>query len=187
MEREFRDMVVTLSEDLTDTETNKLVYKYSLPRDYKDKQPLVVLELMHGRDFFSSSKPENLAKIMKDLKRVDLAKTVEKHVKKARKSGSKSRATSTESDSSLIQAKCEVTRIQSKITTQVLGQLMKVTSSGGVAETVQKANYNVKNLVDELQCLLQHAQKLHDELLTIQASQPPAGIIDACQILYIVT
>ena len=59
-EREFRRLVLQLA----DTETNKLVYIYDLPREYKDKQPHVVLELIHNWHLFSASKPENLAKLM---------------------------------------------------------------------------------------------------------------------------
>ena len=170
-EKEFRELVVSLSENVTDTETNKLVYTHCLPKEFKDKQPLVVLELMHDRDLFSSSKPEKLANILKDIKRINLAKMVEKYAKKARrKTGQKSRSTSTEADSSVLQAKLEVSHIQSNITAQVLDQCMAMAK---VTPLQHVPTADLKNLTDDLQRLLQKARQLHDQLLT--ATQQASG------------
>ena len=169
-EREFRRLVLHLADHLTDTETNKLVYIYDLPTAYKDKQPLIVLELMHNWNLFSASKPGSLAKIMKEIKRVDLAKTVEKHAKKTRKSGTKSRSASLEHEAdpsfiSSLQAKLEVLSIQSSISAHVVDQFLEMvrpTSMQRLKEVVEEAKFHV----DTFRWLSKSAQVL----LAIQPS-----------------
>ena len=166
-ESEFRRLVLYLADHLTDTETNKLVYIYDLPREYKDKQPLIVLELMHNWDLFSASKPDSLAKIMKDIKRVDLAKAVEKHAKKTRKAGAKSRAAAglkPEADPSFLsslQAKLEVLSIQSSIGAHVVDDILEMvrpTSMQRLKEVVEE----IKSHVENFRWLSKSAQVLLD-------------------------
>ena len=104
---------------------NKLVYICKLPPQYKDKQPLVVLESMHNSGIFSAAKLDNFARLLKEIKRDDLSRTVEKYskTKKTRKTCAKAcakaRTSSPEADPSLTTsslATFEVFNIQSKIT-----------------------------------------------------------------------
>ena len=169
-EKEFRGVVVSLSESLVVEETNKLVYTNSLPIEYSDKKPLTVLQLMHNRDLFSATKPDRLATLMKEINRLDLAKNVEKYARKTRK-GAKSRtqldsgtaAADVGSDSSLfvsLQAKLEVTSIQSDITAKALDEALKTvkaTHFKRVEEIVQEA----KAQADRLRNLISRAQGLY--------------------------
>ena len=179
-EKDFRTVVVSVSDKLTEAETNALVYTYSLPSEYKDKKPLIVLQLMHNRDVFSVAKPDGLASLMKELNRMDLVKMVKDHIRKnasKQRRGSKSRAqpqstASTESgavpfsarsDHSLfasLQAKLEVTDIQSRITTSALGQsleMVKRTPLKRVEEIMQEAKIHA----DQLHRLIVRAQRLY--------------------------
>ena len=169
-EKEFRGMVVSLSDALIERETNILVYTHGLPKEYNDKKPLTVLQLMHSRDLFSATTPECLITFMKEINRIDLAKIVEKYTRKTRK-GAKSRtqldsgtaAADVESDSSLfvsLQAKLEVTSIQSDITAKALEETLKTvkaTPFKRVEEIVQDA----KVLSDKLRNLVLRAQHLY--------------------------
>jgi hypothetical protein len=167
-EKEFRGVVVSLSEALKEKETNILVYTHCLPMEYNDKKPLTVLQLMHNRDLFSATNPDRLATLMKEINRIDLAKIVEKYTRKTRK-GAKSRTqldsatAAADVDSSLfvsLQAKLEVTSIQSDITAKALEETLKTvkaTPFKRVEEIVQDA----KVLSDKLRNLVLRAQHLY--------------------------
>ena len=163
LEIEFRIFVLRLAERLSDTETNKLVYICKLPPQYKDKQPLVVLEYMHNMGIFSATKLDNFARLLKEIKRDDLSRTVEKYskTKKTRKMCAKARASSPEADPSLTtssQATFEVFNIQSKITRDVMDQMMKRHNDMGL-RVRQRAMH-------DLECLVKSAQDLMKELST---------------------
>ena len=162
-EIEFRIFVLRLSERLTDTETNKLVYICELPAEFKDRQPLVVLESMHNRGVFSATKLEKFARLLKEIKRDDLSRTVEKYskTKKTRKTGAKARAGSPEADPSLTtssQATFEVFNIQSKITRDVMDQMMKMQRLNEMGLGVRR------RAMEDLECLVKSAQDLLKEL-----------------------
>ncbi|CAI8035435.1 hypothetical protein GBAR_LOCUS19886 [Geodia barretti] len=163
LEIEFRIFVLRLAERLSDTETNKLVYICKLPPQYKDKQPMVVLEYMHNMGVFSATKLDNFARLLKEIKRDDLSKTVEKYskTKKTRKMCAKARASSPEADPSLTtssQATFEVFNIQSEITRDVMDQMMKRHNDMGL-RVRQRAMH-------DLECLVKSAQDLKKELST---------------------
>jgi hypothetical protein len=172
-EREFRVFILSLAESLTDTETNKLVYISELPKEYKDKQPLIVLESMHNRGLFSASKTNNLAKFLKDIKRVDLSRTVDKYAKKTKKAGAKSRATSLEppeADPSLaasLEATLGVLSIQSKITADVMDQVMRSPQRLNELEAGAK-----RKAAEDLHRLTRGARLLQRQLI---AQPHPAG------------
>ena len=166
-EKEFRGMVVSLSDALIERETNILVYTHGLPKEYNDKKPLTVLQLMHNRDLFSATTPECLITFMKEINRIDLAKIVEKYTRKTRK-GAKFRtqldsgtaAADVESLFVSLQAKLEVTSIQSDITAKALEETLKTvkaTPFKRVEEIVQDA----KVLSDKLRNLVLRAQHLY--------------------------
>ena len=189
-EVEFRVFVLRLAEDLSDTETNKLVYICKLPTEYKDRQPLVVLESMHNMGLFSATKLDSLARLLKEIKRDDLSKAVEKYskqtAKKTRKAGAKSRATSlepTEANLSLTtssQATFEVFNIQSKITRDVMDQMMKLQRQSELGLGIRQ------RALDDLERLVKRAQELQQQL---KAQPNPKGfllflaIIATCRVL----
>lgn len=164
LEKEFRQMVLSLSDKLNKKDTNSIVYLYDLPKAYVDKEPLTVLELMQNRDLFSATKPDGLARLMKEINQDALVKCVEKYIKKTRKIGGKHRATlETESDPSImlsLQAKLEVTKIQSVITASALKQsleMVKSTPLMRVKEIIKEAN----EVGDKLCALVNHAQVIY--------------------------
>ena len=166
-EREFRGVVVSLSEALVERETNILVYTHSLPIEYNDKKPLIVLQLMHNRDFFSATKPDCLATLMKEINRLDLVKIVEKYARKTRK-GAKSRtqlhsgtaAADVETLFVSLQAKLEVTSIQSVITTKALDEALK-TVKATPFKRVEEIVRDAKVQADKLRNLVSRAQHLY--------------------------
>jgi len=168
-EKEFRKLVLSLSQELVVAETDRIVYLYQLPLEYRGKQPLTVLQLMHNRDIFSATKPDGLANVMKDVNRMDLVKSVKDYARstKQRKT-SKSRpneksSTLDESDPSFhtsLQAKLEVADTQSTITADSLARaldMVKGTQLKRVEEIMQEA----KTHSDRLSNLLKRAQTLY--------------------------
>lgn len=162
-EKEFRQTVLSLSDKLTKKDTNNIVYLYQLPKDYQDREPLTVLELMQNRDLFSAAKPDGLAKLLKEIHQDALVKIVEKY-KKSRKGAGKCQVTmEAESDPSLtlsLHAKFEVTRIQSVITATAVKQsleMVKKTPFKRVSEIVKEAN----DMADKLCALVKHAQAIY--------------------------
>ena len=160
-EKEFRQMVLSLSEKLTKKDTNNVVYLYELPKAYEDKEPLYVLELMQNRDLFSATKPDGLARLMKEIKQDALAKFVEKNIKKPRR---KYRPTlETESDPSIrlsLQAKLEVTKIQSVITANALKQSLEMVKSTDL-KRVREILKEASDVADKLCGLVKHAQGIY--------------------------
>lgn len=167
-EMEFRLFILRLADQLSDTETNKLVYACSLSQQYKDKQPIIVLESMHNCGIFSATKLDTLAKLLREIKRDDLSKTVEKYskqtAKKTKKTGAKTRATSldpVEGDSSLAtssQATFEVFNIQSKITREVMDQMTKLQHQSDVELGIRQ------RAMGDLERLMKRAQELMQQL-----------------------
>jgi hypothetical protein len=167
-EKEFRGVVVSLSEALKEKETNILVYTHCLPMEYNDKKPLTVLQLMHNRDLFSATNPDRLATLMKEINRIDLAKIVEKYTRKTRK-GAKSRTqldsatAAADVDSSLfvsLQAKLEVTSIQSVITAKALDEALKTVKTTPL-KRVEEIMQDAKAQADKLRNLVSRAQRLY--------------------------
>ena len=189
-EKEFRGVVVSLSESLGVEEMNKLVYTNSLPIEYNDKRPLTVLQLMHNRDLFSATKPDRLVTLMKEINRQDLAKIVEKYARKTRK-GTKSRAqldsgtavAEVESDSSLfvsLMAKLEVTSIQSDITGKALDETLKTVKATPL-KRVEEIVQDAKAQADKLRNLVLRAQHLYH--LSRSTPQSNGNIFTAMHIL----
>ena len=169
-EKKFRDIVVSLSEALTESETNILVYTHSLPEEYNNKKPLVVLQLMHNRDLFSAAKPDRLATLMKEINRMDLAIIVEKYIQKTQKRvkphaqlKSSTSVTDVESDLSLfvrVQAKLEVTSIQTDIIAMALDEALKTVSTSSSLKRVEEIMQDAKVQTEKLCRLVSHAQDL---------------------------
>ena len=162
-EKEFRAMVVFLSHALIERETNILVYTHCLPMEYNGKKPITVLQLMHNRDLFSATNPDRLSTLMKEINRIDLAKIVEKYTRKTRK-GAKSRTqVAADVDSSLfvsLQAKLEVTSIQSDITAKALDEALKTVKTTPL-KRVEEIMQDAKAQADKLRSLVSRAQSLY--------------------------
>ena len=165
-EKEFRKLVLSLSQELVVAETDQIAYLYHLPLEYSGKQPLTVLQLMHNRDIFSAAKPDGLATVMKDVNRMDLVKLVKDYAKQRKTSKSQPNdksSTLDESDPSFhtsLQAKLEVADIQSTITADSLARaldMVKRTQLKRVEEIMQEA----KTHSDRLSNLLKRAQTLY--------------------------
>lgn len=168
-EKKLRDVVVSLSKKLKAAETNEFVYTYRLPQEYHDKAPLTVLQMMHQRGMFSAAKPEDLAKLMRELNRMDLVQTVQDELikKKARK---KAKATDSAvvtgsqspSLSASTQAKLEVSDIQSRITSEALNQSLETVKETPQLKRVEEVLLQAKHQANHLCSLIKYAQELHD-------------------------
>lgn len=171
-EKKLREVVVSLSKKLQDAETNEFVYTYNLPQEYKDKAPLTVLQIMHQRGFFSVAKPDDLAKLMKELNRMDLVQTVQdelikKRMRKKAKANAQldSAAVQSLSLSASTQAKLEVTDIQSRITLDALNQTLEMMKETPQLKPLEDALMKAKHQANELCSLIKYARGLHHQLV----------------------
>ena len=88
--RQFREFIFQeICQHLTPKEVHQLAYTQNLPAPYLSKDGTEVLLKLEMLDKFSDSKPTPLAEMMKGIGRKDLAKKVEKYVKKQRQCRSK--------------------------------------------------------------------------------------------------
>lgn len=170
-EKEFRKLVLSLSQQLVVAETNQIVYLYHLPLEFSGKQPLTVLQSMHSRDIFSANKPDGLANAMKEVNRMDLVKLVKDYTRntkqrrtsKLRPNSDKTSALPDESEPSFhtsLQAKLEVADIQSTITADSLARALDMVK-GTQLKRVEEIMLEAKTCSDRLSKLLKRAQTLY--------------------------
>lgn len=165
-EKKLRDVVVSLSKKLNAAETNEFVYTYRLPQEYNGKAPLTVLQTMHQRGLFSATKPEELAKLMKELNRMDLVQTVQDELikKKTRKKAKPADSAGSQSPSvsASMQAKLEVSDIQSHITAKALNQTLEMVKETPQLKRLEEVLLKAKHEANQLCSLIKHAQELYD-------------------------
>lgn len=81
----FRIIVADAAQKLTADNRERLVYVYQLQPDDKEKSGLSILANLQMRGKISFENPETLVDVLKNCDRPDIAKDVEKQVKKKRK------------------------------------------------------------------------------------------------------
>lgn len=81
----FRITVADAAQKLSADNRERLVYLYELPPDDKDKSGLSILANLQMRGEISHENPETLVDVLKACDRPDIARDVEKQVKKKRK------------------------------------------------------------------------------------------------------
>lgn len=81
-DRRFRFVVAEVAHQLNEQDRESLVYTHRLSASYKHASALDVLEQLEMLGIFSPSSPMKLVELLKNLRREDLAKDVEKRIKK---------------------------------------------------------------------------------------------------------
>jgi len=154
--REFRRVMFTVAQQLTQQESDTLVWMYGIPVEFKGKPPLTVLAQMESQGLFSASKPERFGEILKDINRMDLMKQVTKNTKR------KKNRVDAQSDEYLnitLAANLEVTLLQSKILLEQverLGEVVFEANERRIGEIVGDA----KKSAEKLRRTLEHASGL---------------------------
>lgn len=83
--REFRRLLLSIANQLTQTECNELVYIYDLPEQFYDKRALTVLKCLKAVGLLTCSQPEKLIEILMNINRVDLSMRAMEFISKHRK------------------------------------------------------------------------------------------------------
>ncbi len=78
----FRFLVADVAHQLHEENKGTLIFTYQLPPTFKEKSKLEVLEKLQMMGIFSPSTVMDLVELLKSLHRMDLAKFVEKWMKK---------------------------------------------------------------------------------------------------------
>ena len=101
----FRTLVAYVAEQLDEDNRDKMLYIYNLPVSYKRATTLDVLLKLEMLGVFSSCKPHDLVEVLNTLKRIDLAKYVEKRIKKQPKKKGKGNQQPSPKDSLMLKAR----------------------------------------------------------------------------------
>ena len=121
--KEFRLFLLSVANKLKGEESDTLCWLNDLPVQLKGTSPLTVLQEMEALDLFSVSKPERLAKILKDINRIDLAKKVTDYVKTRSSKRKKKVIAQSEDHHTTLIANLKVALIHTEIT---IAQLERV-------------------------------------------------------------
>ena len=158
--RELRRVMFTVAQQLTQQESDTLVWMQGVPVEFSGKPPLTVLAQMESQGLFSASKPERFADILRDINRLDLAKQVTKITK--RKKNQRDTVEQSQEQQLLqitLAANLEVTLLQSKILLEQVERLRQVVIDANekrIGEIVGDA----KESVERLKRTLDHASGL---------------------------
>ena len=147
-----------VAQQLTQQESDTLVWMQDVPVQFKGKPPLTVLAQMESQGLFSASKPERFADILKDINRLDLAKQVTK-ITKRKKNQRDAVEQSEEQLQITLAANLEVTLLQSKILLEQVERLQQVVIEANekrIGEIVGGA----KESAERLKRTLEHASGL---------------------------
>ena len=156
--RELRRVMFIVAQQLTQQESDTLVWMQDVPVQFKGKPPLTVLAQMESQGLFSASKPERFADILKDINRLDLAKQVTK-ITKRKKNQRDAVEQSEEQLQITLAANLEVTLLQSKILLEQVERLRQVVIEANekrIGEIVGGA----KESAERLKRTLEHASGL---------------------------
>ena len=156
--RELRRVMFTVAQQLTQQESDTLVWMQDVPVQFRGKPPLTVLAQMEAQGLFSASKPERFADILRDINRLDLAKQVTK-ITKRKKNQRETVEQSQEQLQITLAANLEVTQLQSKILLEQVERLRQVVIDANekrIGEIVGDA----KESVERLKRTLDHASGL---------------------------
>ena len=174
--REFRRVMFTVAQQLTQQESDTLVWMHGIPVEFKGKPPLTVLAQMESQGLFSASKPERFAEVLKDINRMDLMKQVTKNTKR------KKNRVDAQSDEYLnitLAANLEVTLLQSKILLEQverLGEVVFEANERRIGEIVGDA----KKSAEKLRRTLEHASGLcRSTTSTLSPSQEESTLHDS--------
>lgn len=75
--REFRSLVVDISEQIDPKDVKNIVWQVQLPSSLREKPALDVLEYLYKHGFFSEFEVRPLAELLKDIHREDLTSRVD--------------------------------------------------------------------------------------------------------------
>lgn len=146
----FRRLLCSISKQLSHEETQAIVYIhfYEDSRSLSSTPSLDILCKLESRGIATSSSPEKLLELMKDLKRQDLANEVKDYIKKKKKSslGRKQKQVVTELDEEddlILRSTLEAALVQAT----VLLQHMEVLQTSMSSSKVRKEQ--VKEIVTE--------------------------------------
>lgn len=165
---EYRAFLLQVSGDLSQDDVRNIGYLEQMQIEPNSK-PITVLTQLEMRGKLSSSKPDNLVKLLKKIMRHDLAKKVRDFAKKQRKekSGRSPAATSPleKLDQSIVnlRANLQVTLIQCRILLEQMENVREAAEEAGqkrVEEVVAEAHSLVS---DQLQRKLRYASGLAAE------------------------
>lgn len=160
----FRRLVYSLSHQLSQPETQALVYirLYKFKEKYKDSTALEVLVKLETEGVFSPNNPEGLIEVAKDLKRQDLVGEVKDFVKKRSKKAASSSSKHTKhheewnSDEDLhLKATFEVTLAQATVLMQQVEILERALAGGKehrkrAEEAIKEASQTATTLAERL-------------------------------------
>ncbi len=82
---EYRAFLLQISDKLSQEDSKKIAFLEDLPSDMESKPPLTLLMQLEMRGRVSASRPDDLAKILKKIERLDLAKKVKDFAKQQKK------------------------------------------------------------------------------------------------------
>ena len=156
--KELRRVMFTVAQQLTQQESDTLVWMQGVPVQFRGKPPLTVLAQMESQGLFSASKPERFADILRDINRLDLAKQVTK-ITKRKKNQRDTVEQSQEQLQITLAANLEVTLLQSKILLEQVERLRQVVIDANekrIGEIVGDA----KESAERLKRALDHASGL---------------------------
>ena len=156
--KELRRVMFTVAQQLTQQESDTLVWMQGVPVQFRGKPPLTVLAQMESQGLFSASKPERFADILRDINRLDLAKQVTK-ITKRKKNQRETVEQSQEQLQITLAANLEVTLLQSKILLEQVERLRQVVIDANekrIGEIVGDA----KESAERLKRALDHASGL---------------------------
>ena len=156
--REFRRVMFNVAQQLTQQESDTLVWMHSVPVQFVGKPPLTVLAQMESQGHFSASKPDRFTEVLKDINRMDLVKQVTKSTKR-KKNRVDSQSNADEYLNITLAANLEVTLLQSRILLEQVERLGGVVSDANerrIGEIVGEA----KKTAEKLRRTLEHASGL---------------------------
>ena len=162
---EYRAFLIQVSDGLLQKDLDGIVFLQELPAGLAKESPLNVLVQLEMRGIISATKPEDLAKLLKEIGRHDLAKKVRDFAKKQRKGRSTiSHIQRLDQLAVNLSASLKLTLIQCKILLEQVENVKEEAEALSGFKRVEEVVAEAQTLISEhLQRKLMYASRLLQE------------------------
>ena len=164
---EYRAFLIQVSDGLLQKDLDGIVFLQELPAGLAKESPLNVLVQLEMRGIISATKPEDLAKLLKEIGRHDLAKKVRDFAKKQRKGRSTISHVHIQRLDQLavnLSANLKLTLIQCKILLEQVENVKEEAEALNGFKRVEEVVAEAQTLISEhLQRKLMYASRLMQE------------------------
>jgi hypothetical protein len=163
---EYRAFLLQIADKLSQEDSKKIAFLEELPSDMGSKPPLTLLMQLEMRSRVSASRPDDLAKILKKIERLDLAKKVKDFVKQQKKG-----RPTVQSDlnqrcdhaTMKLNASLHVTLLQCEILLQQVANLREEAEKLDGYKRVEEVVAEAQTIAEKFQRKLQYASKFVQE------------------------